>query len=198
MARVAKKKTVDNGLSYEFCIKEKDVTDRLYCGSFEVIKTKSGIMYKNFSGFHVFTTPYAVGPMGEAVETSLFARLNELIGFHKEYEKRMDEQVEEETLSDGTPLTYGDLYTSMKIIIEANLSFPQTALIDMDEASVFANKYIEKLTDAQNKLLEAMNGDVASEEEAVKADAEEGAKALMQDTINEMIDEAEAVIKNAK
>ena len=47
--------------SYEFMIASGEVAERVHFGAFELIKTKRGIMFKTYTGFHVWTTPYATG-----------------------------------------------------------------------------------------------------------------------------------------
>ena len=61
---------------FEFIIKESDVLERENFGSFEIVITKQGAIFKNYTGFRVFTTPYAVGLDGVAHETSLYAWLS--------------------------------------------------------------------------------------------------------------------------
>lgn len=191
MAKTAKKKTVDNGMAYEFCIKQKDVIERVHFGGFEVIKTKGGIMFKNYSGFHVYTTPYSVGVDGVAHENSLYAWLDNLITTQKELSDKLDEPFGDETLDDGTPLLNRDIYDMQVITTEANLLYPLTVFTDVNHAAEQANKQIQWLTEQSEKLAEAIADEqnLPSEEEAVKADAEEGAKALVSETMAEMMKE---------
>lgn len=69
---MAKKKETKG---FEFIIEEKDVLERENFGSFEIVITKGYACFKNYTGFRVFTTPYAVGLDGVAHETSLYAWL---------------------------------------------------------------------------------------------------------------------------
>lgn len=45
---------------FEFIIKKSDVLERENFGSFEIVITKGYACFKNYTGFRVFTTPYAV------------------------------------------------------------------------------------------------------------------------------------------
>lgn len=193
MAKTAKKKKVDNTLSYEFCIKEKDVLERVHFGSFEVIKTKGGIMFKNYTGYHVFTTPYAVGYDGVAHENSLYQWLDNLIEAKKLSEGRLDEQFGDEFLDDGRPLLMRDVYDMQKITTEANMLYPLTVFTDVNRAAEQANEQIKWLTKMSEELSEAIADEASlpSEEEAVRADAETGAAVLNVETFAEMVKEIE-------
>ena len=72
--------------NYEFRIADGEVTARVHFGAFELIKTKRGIMFKTYTGFHVWTTPYATGLDGKAHPKSLYAWLDNLIEAKKAYE----------------------------------------------------------------------------------------------------------------
>lgn len=189
MAKVAKKKTVDNGLAYEFCIKNADILKRVHFGSFEVIKTAKGIMFKNYAGYHVFTTPYAVGGGGEPRHTSLYAWLDELIETHEAAQGHFDDPFGDAVRDDGTPILVRDIYDQAKIITETNLTRPMTVFLDINSAIDEANKYIKWLHDMQEKLAEAMQSTVASEDEAVKDDAIERERAFSAEVISETMSE---------
>ena len=73
---------------FEFIIKESDVLERENFGSFEIVITKGYACFKNYTGFQVFTTPYAVGLDGVAHETSLYAWLKYMVDFKKSIEAR--------------------------------------------------------------------------------------------------------------
>lgn len=164
MAKTASKKTVDNKLSFEFSIRENEVIERENFGAFEVVKTKKGIMYKNYTGYHIFVTPYAVGLDGKAHETSLYAWLDNLLQTKKAFDGHLEEPFED------AGITKGDLLNADKIITESNLSWPMTAFIDVEKAASFANDYMKWLNAQQEKLQKVMSEDAP--EEDLKAQAE--------------------------
>ena len=176
--------------AYEFQIKESDVKKRAHFGSFEVIVTTGGIMFKNYSGFHIYTTPYAVGADGVAVKNSLYAWLENLVGTQEAFKDSLDEPFMDATYDDGRVMTKGDILEADKLITEGNLLQPMTAFVDLDEATRKAEDHMRWLTRMQEQLLEAMNSEPAPEEEAVKADAEEAAKVLAQEAVSDMVGEA--------
>lgn len=190
-AKIARKKNVDNSLAYEFSVKQKDILERVHFGSFEVLITTKGAMFKNYSGFHVFTSPYAVGVDGKAVENSLYRWLVNLVNTHKALADKLDEQFDEQTYDDGRPLLNRDIYDLDKIITEANLIKPMTAFIDVNKATEEAKEYMNWLTTMQEELSEAMAQQPASEEEAMKADVEEAFKMQQAETMTQMIEEAD-------
>ena len=91
---MAKKKETKG---FEFIIKESDVLERENFGSFEIVVFKQGICFKNYTGYKVFTTPYAVGLDGVAHETSLYAWLRYMVDFKKSIKGKENEMFGETT-----------------------------------------------------------------------------------------------------
>lgn len=182
MARIAKKKNVDNGLAYEFSIQEKDIIERENFGAFEIIKTKKGIMYKNYTGYHVWFTPYCTGADGVAHETSSYLWLDELLRHKKEFAGH-----ESDPYLD-TEITQGEILETDKIITEACLTHPMTAFIDLDYATKFASEHIKWLSEMSAKLESAMDNTPEDEDlDAVKANLEHDTKVIaMENLSNEL------------
>jgi len=180
----AEKNTVEN---YEFNIKSEEVTEREHCGSFEIIKTKRGIMFKTYTGYHVWTTPYAVGTDGKAHETSLYKCLNEFLQMAKSFKGHEDEELTE--LNGEKGITKGDLLETERIVIEANLTRPMAVFTDRDLAYKEAANYIDWLKE-QTALLEKASTETPPYDSG-KANAEFNAKAQVAETMQEMAKEAE-------
>lgn len=180
----ATKRSVAKGKQngYEFIIQSKDVIEREHFGRFEVIKTKKGIMFKNYTGYHVWTTPYAVGTDGKAHETSLYSWLDELLQMKRAYTGH-----EDEPLTEGVEYKKGDVLQAMIITTEANLINPMVVFLDRDKATQNASEQIKWMNEMAKKLQETM--DAPAPEEDLKADAEFNAKMEAQETINEMLKE---------
>lgn len=144
---MAKKK---GNKGFEFIIEEKDVLERENFGSFEIVLTKQGAMFKNYTGYRVFTTPYAVGIDGKAHETSLYAWLKYIVEF-----KRSIVGKEEEKFA-NTDVTNQDMLDGFKITTEANLIKPQVVFTDFYEAQREAIRYQEWFTKQMQDLRKAM------------------------------------------
>lgn len=151
---------------FEFRIGSGEVLERQHFGAFELVKTRRGIMFKTYTGFHVWTTPYAAGLDGKARQKSLYAWLDNLIEAKKAYEGH-----EGEAFGDSGR-TKGEVLEAMVIMTEANLAAPLTAFVDEERASGFALEYMAWLNGMQERLAEAMSAPAPAEDP--KADAEEG------------------------
>lgn len=164
--------------SFEFIIEEKDVLERENFGSFEIVLTKQGAIFRNYTGYRVFTTPYAVGVDGVAHETSLYAWLKYMVEFKKsikgkENDKFADTDVSNQEMLDG-----------LKITTEANLIKPQVVFTDIKEAQREAMHYQEWLTKQMQDLQEAMAK--TPQEEDVKANAEFEQNAILSEEAKEV------------
>ena len=104
------------------------------------------------------------------------------------------------TTESGAPVTNQDMLDMQKITAEANLVMPLVIFTDPNEAMVQAKKYLDWFKEKQDALVEELSKETpdASEQEAVKADAEEGAKVMMSDTIQEILNESEEVPDDAQ
>lgn len=182
---MAKKK--DMNKLREFSIASKDITEVADFGSFEIIKTKQGVMFKTYRGYHVWCTPYVTDLEGKAQYNSLYAWQMNLMEAKKAY----DGEHRDEPLPD-LGITKGDMLDAMKIITEVNLMHPVTAFVDADEAASYASKRMEWMGEMQEKLEEAMRATVTEEtEEDIKANAEHDLKAIEGEAIAEMLKEGE-------
>lgn len=183
---VESKKSVSKA-NYIFDIKPNEVIEQENFGSFEVIKTERGIMFKNYTGYHVWTTPYAVGTDGKAHETSLYSVLNDLLKMKKMFEGHENEELEE--LNDEKGITKGDLLETERIVVEANLTRPMTVFTNRDYAYEEAKRYIDWMGEQMKALQKAMETPAPEDE---KVNAEFNAKVDAYETMRQMIDEKDA------
>lgn len=142
----------DQMAGFLFNLRHEDIVDRADFGGFELIKTKAGIMYRNHTGFHIWTTPYAILPDGRRGETSLYQWLDNMIKAKSELGGDPGAMYD----SDGT-FTNSDVLDTMRIVTEACMTWPMTAFIDVNHASEFAKDYIERLAAQANDLRDAMS-----------------------------------------
>lgn len=171
-----KKETKD----FEFIIEEKDVLERENFGSFEIVITKGYACFKNYTGFRVFTTPYAVGLDGVAHETSLYAWLKYMVDFKKSSKGKENEMFGE------TTSTNKEFLDGMKVLTEANLIKPMAVLTDINEAQKEAENYMKWMEGQMKDLNKAMN--TTPPEEDLKANAEFEQKAIMAEEAKEVFD----------
>lgn len=166
---------------FEFIIKESDVLERENFGSFEIVLTKQGAIFKNYTGFRVFTTPYAVGLDGVAHETSLYAWLKYIVDFKKSIKGKENEMFGE------TGSTNKEFLDGMIVLTEANLIKPMAVFTDIDEAQKEAENYMKWIESQMKDLDKAMNA--APPEEDLKANAEFDQKAIMTEEAKEVFNE---------
>lgn len=162
---------------YEFILEEKDVLERVHFGRFEVVKTRRGMMFKTYTGYHVWVSPWTVGTDGKAHETSLYQWLDELLTMEKMFRGH-----EEETVGD-TETTKGDLLEMARITTEANLISPLTAFIDRDHAAQKAVEYMDWQKSMMKTLQEAAASPAPQED--LRADAEAEAAREAAETMSE-------------
>jgi hypothetical protein len=175
---MAKKKETKG---FEFIIEEKDVLERENFGSFEIVITKGYACFKNYTGYRVSTTPYAVGVEGKAHETSLYAWLKYMVEFKKSIVGKENEKFAD------TDVTNQEMLDGLKITTEANLIKPQVVFTDIEEAQREAMHYQEWFTKQMQDLQEAMT--TTPPEEDVKANAEFEQKAIMAEEAKEVFNE---------
>jgi hypothetical protein len=166
---------------FEFIIEEKDVLARENFGSFEIMVCKTGCIFKNYTGYRVFTTPYAVGVDGVAHETSLYAWLKYMVDFKKSIKGKENEMFEE------TTSTNKEFLDGMKVLTETNLVKPMTVFTDINEAQKEAENYMKWMEGQMKDLNKAMN--TTPPEEDLKANAEFEQKAIMAEEAKEMFDD---------
>ena len=170
------KKNKEKG--FEFVVKESDVLERENFGSFEIILTKTGIIFKNYTGFCVFTTPYTTGLDGVAHETSLYSWLKYVLDMKKSTKGKENE------LFEGTDVTNKDYMDGLKTITESNLVKPQVVFTDFDEAVRESDHFIEWI-DRQTEELKRVMGSTPPEED-LKANTELESRVAMAETLKEM------------
>jgi hypothetical protein len=166
---------------FEFIIEEKDVLARENFGSFEIMVCKTGCIFKNYTGYRVFTTPYAVGVDGVAHETSLYAWLKYMVDFKKSIKGKENEMFGE------TTSTNKEFLDGMKVLTETNLVKPMTVFTDINEAQKEAENYMKWMEGQMKDLNKAMN--TTPPEEDLKANAEFEQKAIMAEEAKEMFDD---------
>lgn len=165
---------------FEFIIEEKDVLERENFGSFEIVLLRTGAMFKNYTGFRVFTTPYAVGIDGKSHETSLYAWLNYMVDFKKSIAGKENEKFAD------TDITNQEMLDGLKITTEANLIKPMVVFTDFEEAQRESMHYQEWFTKQMNNLQTAM--EITPTEEDLKANAEFEQKVIMAEEAKEVFD----------
>lgn len=175
---MAKKKETKG---FEFIIKGSDVLERENFGSFEIVVFKQGICFKNYTGYKVFTTPYAVGLDGVAHETSLYAWLRYMVDFKKSIKGKENEMFGE------TTSTNKEFLDGMKVLTEANLIKPMTVFTDINDAQKEAENYMKWMEGQMKDLNKAMN--TTPPEEDLKANAEFEQKAIIAEEAEEMFDD---------
>lgn len=175
---MAKKKETKG---FEFIIKESDVLERENFGSFEIVVFKQGICFKNYTGYKVFTTPYAVELDGVAHETSLYAWLRYMVDFKKSIKGKENEMFGE------TTSTNKEFLDGMKVLTEANLIKPMTVFTDINDAQKEAENYMKWMEGQMKDLNKAMN--TTPPEEDLKANAEFEQKAIIAEEAEEMFDD---------
>ena len=168
---------------FSFHIDEGDVIDVSNFGSFDVIRTKRGILFRTYGGYHVWTTPYTVDFNGNTMYNSLYAWLENLVEASKAFKGHEDEHIEEDK-----NVTKGEILEDLKVITVANLLMPTTVFLDENKAAEAANSYLEWLDTMQSKLISAMNGKITEDIDEAEY-AKERTKAEVSDTLNEMIQE---------
>lgn len=149
-------------------------------GSFEIVITKGYACFKNYTGFRVFTTPYAVGLDGVAHETSLYAWLKYMVDFKKSIKDKENE------MFGKTTSTNKELLDGMKVLTEANLIKPMAVFTDINEAQKEAENYMKWMEGQMKDLNKAMN--TTPPEEDLKANAEFEQKVIMAEEAKEVFD----------
>ena len=182
-----KKKVVDNTINKsiplvnEFDILPSDVIQRENFGGFELIKTKKGIMFKNYTGYHVWISKYSqatVGINGEAHEFCLYLAMNELFVLKELAEKDPNGIVYKE-------LTNEQLFNSKVIVLQSNILRPLVVFSDESESLKSANEYLSWMDSKQKDLAESMSN---LKEEDEKANAEFKAKQENMEVVKTLLD----------
>ena len=161
-------------------LSEKDLLEKEEFGSFYIEIYKTGIMFSNYTGYRVFTTPYAVGLDDVAHETSLYAWLKYMVDFKKSIKDKENEMFGE------TTSTNKEFFDGMKVLTEANLIKPMAVFTDINEAQKEAENYMKWMEGQMKDLNKAMN--TTPPEEDLKANAEFEQKVIMAEEAKEVFD----------
>lgn len=168
----------------EFFLKSEDIVKVSDFGGFELIFTKTGVMFKTHTGFHVWCTPYVLDLEGKAHENSLYAWLRQLAEAKESYSG----EAALEPFEEMENVTKGDILDSMRIITEANMTHPITAFVDMETATQFASKRLAWLGEMQEKLATAMTEEVKEETDAdIKANFEHSKNIIELEKLNKVL-----------
>lgn len=181
MARIAKKKTVDNNAGLLNTIsgldrkKVKEVAD---FGGFYVVLLKDEAIFRTHAGFEIRCKAWIRNMDGTVADTSLYAWLTNLVAMKHEVKGK------EKEIFPETDVTYQDVFDSMVIMTEANLTYPMAAFTDSDRASKFANEHLAWLRQKSEELEAAMNAPVAEEtEEDLKKNFAHGEEAILAEQV---------------
>lgn len=162
MARIAKKKTVDNDAGLLNTIsgldrkKVKEVAD---FGGFYVVLLKDEAIFRTHAGFEIRCKAWIRNMDGTVADTPLCAWLTNLVAMKNEIKGKENEIFPE------TDVTNQDMLDSMVIMTEANLTYPMAAFTDSDRAAKFATEHLDWLRKKSEELEAAMNAPVADETE---------------------------------
>lgn len=171
------KKTAVNKKStaqgYTFSIAAEEVLRRVNFGTFEVILTKRGAMFKTYTGYHIWCTPYVSDAKGTSVHKTLYSYLVNLIDQKDECEKKGEEFIKYADTGELAEITYNDYLALQKNITEANLLKPLTVFSDQEYAYREAKEYYRWLTESMNALMESSKEYKASEEDNERIEQEE-------------------------
>lgn len=125
---------------YEFALLGEDVRERRSFGRYEVVMAKGGAMYKNWTGYHIWVSRYAVLPDGRTAEKGLYQWLDALVSVARQVEATGKGQ---------------EVLDCMSVMTEANLSYPMTAFMDEERAVKFAIDYMKWLMAKYEELSKA-------------------------------------------
>lgn len=189
MARIAKKKSVDNNAGLLNVIsgldksKVKDVVD---FGGFYVVMLKDEAIFRTHAGFEMRCKAWMRGMDGNALPTSLYDWLRNLVDMKKNIKGK------EKEIFPETDVTNQDVFDSMVIMTEANLTYPMSAFVDSDRAAKFATEHLDWLRKKSEELEEAMNAPVAEEtEEDLQKNAVHGEEAVMAEKVAKELEKEE-------
>ena len=182
-----KKKVIDNTLNKsiplanEFDVLASDIIQRENFGGFELVKTKKGIMFKNYTGYHVWISKYSaasVGLDGKAHEFCLYLAMDELFEL-----KKKAEQEPNGIIVDG--VTNETFYNSKVIVLQSNLLRPLVVFTDEMESLKSAKEYLAWMDKKQKELAASMSN---LKEEDEKANSEFKAKQENMKVVKTLLD----------
>ncbi len=201
MARIAKKKTVDNGLGLLNVVEgvdEKKVVSVTDFGSFFIVLLKDGAIYHTHIGYEVRCKRWVMDVSGkDSKESLLYLWLANLVEFKEGMTGKENEpfkalaEAEGDVNDVGENVTNGDMLEYAKAITAANMLHPVSAFADMDVAAKFANERLAYLREMADKMEETYQAGVkAEEEEALRKNYEEGEKAAMKEELAKQMEAA--------
>lgn len=167
---VSKKSTAQG---YTFSIAAEEVLRRVNFGTFEVILTKRGAMFKTYTGYHIWCTPYVSDSRGTSVYKNLYSYLVNLVEQKDECEKRGEELIRYTDTGELSEITYNDYLALQKNVAEANLLKPLTVFTDEEYAYREAKEYYRWLTESMETLAQSMQEYKASEVDNERIEQEE-------------------------
>lgn len=187
MARIAKKKTVNNNaglLRVIDGVDEKNVVSVTDFGSFFIVLLKDGAIYHTHIGYEVRCKRWLMDVNNERKETTLYNWLVNLVAMKNEIKGHEDELFPETDQTNQQMLDY------TKVITEANILHPVSAFSDMDTAAKFANERLKYLREQSEKLEAAINAEVKEEtEEDLAKNFEHGEQAIMAEQVAEQLNQ---------
>lgn len=163
MARLANKRTVDNGfglLNVVAGIDKKDVVSITDFGPFFIVLLKDGAIYHTHIGYEVRCKRWAMDVNNERKETTLYGWLVNLVGLKNGIKGHEEEFFPE------TDRTNRDMLDSMSLVTEANMLHPVSAFSDVDTAAKFAGERLSYLRAQCAKLEALMSSDLEDESES--------------------------------
>lgn len=207
MARIAKKKTADNGLGLLNVVEgvdKKKVVSVTDFGSFFIVLLKDGAIYHTHIGYEVRCKRWVMDVNGkDSKESLLYLWLVNLVEFNEgmagnenePFKALAEAEVSPEAEGDvngvGENVTNGDMLEYAKAITAANMLHPVSAFADMNVAAKFANERLAYLREMTDKLEETYQAGVkAEEEEALRKNYEEGEKAVMKEKVAKQMEAA--------
>ena len=102
MARIAKKKGIDNKAGYVVKpIAVKDIEKQADFGTFKITRTRECIAYTNYVGYSVITKPYTTTPEGQATKLSLYEWLNYALEMQEYLTEHKDEKNPDLDMTNG-------------------------------------------------------------------------------------------------
>lgn len=185
MARIAKKKTVNNNAGLLRVIEgidEKKVVSVTDFGSFFIVLLKDGAIYHTHIGYEVRCKRWCIDMNSERKETLLYNWLFNLVKMKKEIKGKENELFPE------TDQTNQNMLDFTVICTEANMLHPVSAFANADVAAKFATERLNYLREQSEKLEAAMNAEVKEEtEEDLAKNFEHGQNAIEAEKVAEQL-----------
>lgn len=189
MARIAKKKTVNNNAGFLRVIDgidEENVVSVTDFGSFFVVLLKDGAIYHTHIGYEVRCKRWVMDVNNNRQVGLLNNWLYDLVEMKKNIKGK------EKELFPGSGSTNQDMLDFSVIVTEANMLHPVSAFADVSVAAKFADERLKYLREQSEKLEAAMNAEVKEEsEEDLAKNFEDGQKAIMSEQVSDMLNKEE-------